>query len=358
MNCSTGNKMSDAVAELNITGNVIPSVWFKTIVNDKGRPYMLAIMILSEVVYWYRPVECRDEKTGEFLGYKTKFRQDVLQKSYKDLAEYYQVTKRQVTDAIVVLEKLGVVKREFRTVFQNGVRCNNVLFIHLNVGKLRELTYPHSDDNEDKSKKSKGSSPQVAAVDEIDEEVERENLGKNVDSVDNCTTLSRKNGIGYHEILGHPLPEKRETNTKTTNRRLLFKNPISSNHLARDKCIDLFAEQISYDLIRCDFEKNESALAVLDQCVEIAVTTLMTSKQTVLISGDMIPAGIVKSRLLMLDLTHMKYVVLSFLANKKTVKKIQSYLLTCMFNSITSLDVTVANDLARNGYFDERGNPV
>ena len=77
--------MSDAVAELNITGNVIPSVWFKTIVNDKGRPYMLAIMILSEVVYWYRPVECRDEKTGEFLGYKTKFRQDVLQKSYKDL---------------------------------------------------------------------------------------------------------------------------------------------------------------------------------------------------------------------------------------------------------------------------------
>lgn len=356
MNCSTGNKMSDAVAELNITGNVIPSVWFKTIVNDKGRPYMLAIMILSEVVYWYRPVECRDEKTGEFLGYKTKFRQDVLQKSYKDLAEYYQVTKRQVTDAIVVLEKLGVVKREFRTVFQNGVRCNNVLFIHLNVGKLRDLTYPHSDDdNEDKSKKDKGSSPQVSAVDEA---VKRENLEKNVDSVDNCTTLSRKNGIGYHEILGHPLPEKRETNTETTNRRLLFQNPISSNHLARDKCIDLFAEQISYDLIRCDFEKNESALAVLDQCVEIAVTTLMTSKQTVLISGDMIPAGIVKSRLLMLDLTHMKYVVLSFLANKKKVKKIQSYLLACMFNAITSIDVTVANDLARNGYFDERGNPV
>ena len=127
MNCSTGNKMSDAVAELNITGNVIPSVWFKTIVNDKGRPYMLAIMILSEVVYWYRPVECRDEKTGEFLGYKTKFRQDVLQKSYKDLAEYYQVTKRQVTDAIVVLEKLGVVKREFRTVFQNHILSNHSL---------------------------------------------------------------------------------------------------------------------------------------------------------------------------------------------------------------------------------------
>ena len=254
-----------------------------------------------------------------------------------------------------MLEKLGVVKREFRTVFQNGVRCNNVLFIHLNVDKLRELTYPHSDDNEDKSKKSKGSSPQVAAV---DEKVEREHLEKNVDSVDNCATLSRKNGRGYHEISGHPLPEKRETNTETTNRRLLFQNPISSNHLARDKCIDLFAEQISYDLIRCDFEKNESALAVLDQCVEIAVTTLMTSKQTVLISGDMIPAGIVKSRLLMLDLTHMKYVVLSFLANKKKVKKIQSYLLACMFNAITSIDVTVANDLARNGYFDERGNPV
>ena len=43
---------------------------------------------------------------------------------------------------------------------------------------------------------------------------------------------------------------------------------------------------------------------------------------------------------------------------KKKVKKIQSYLLACMFNAITSIDVTVANDLARNGYFDERGNPV
>ena len=349
IDCSTRNRMSDAVAELNITGNVIPSVWFKTIVNDKGRPYLLAIMILSEVVYWYRPVECRDENTGEFLGYKTKFRQDVLQKSYKDLADYYQVTKRQVTDAIVVLEKLGVIDREFRTVMQNGMRCNNVLFIRLNVDKLRELTYPHCDNENG----NPGSSSQHSS--DREEECKDDSM-QNVDTVENVSTLSRKNVIGSHEISGHPLPKKRETNTKNTNRRLLL-NPISSNHLARDECFDLFKKQISYDAIRCDYQKNKSALAVLDQCVEIAVNTLTTNKNTIPISGATLSPEAVKSKLLKLNIMHMEYVIQSFLETHTNVKKIQSYLLACMLNATTSMDVKTANILAKNGYF-ERGNPI
>lgn len=356
MDCSTGNRISDRVAEINFTGNVIPSVWFKTIVNEKGRPYLLAIMILSEIVYWYRPIEDRDENTGEFIGYRTKFKQDLLQKSYKDLAEYYQVTKRQVTDAIIVLEKLGVIQREFRTVEKNKVRCNNVLFIRLNPDKLRDLTYPHDTDNEvsDEGQNIGGSSPEENQKSEIIEDEIGNGDVETVENVDKNIPLSRNFGIGSREKMGQPLTKFRETNTENTNRRLLY-NPISSNHLARDECIELFAEQISYDEIRCDYLDNQCALDVLDQCVEIAGNVMSSKKSTFRISGEDMPAEYVIGRLSKMNILHMKYVLDSFLSNETKVRKIQNYLLICMVNSISSLGVRTANDLARNGYLCERG---
>ena len=356
MDCSTGNRISDRVAEINFTGNVIPSVWFKTIVNDKGRPYLLAIMILSEIVYWYRPIEERDENTGEFIGYRTKFKQDLLQKSYKDLAEYYQVTKRQVTDAIIVLEKLGVIQREFRTVEKNNVRCNNVLFIRLNPDKLRDLTYPHDTENEvdDEVQNIGGNSREENQKSEIIEDEIGNVDVDNVENVDKNIPLYRNFGIGSHEKMGQPLTKFRETNTENTNRRLLY-NPISSNHLARDECIELFAEQISYDEIRCDYLDNQCALDVLDQCVEIAGNVMSSKKSAFRISGEDMPAEYVIGRLSKMNILHMKYVLDSFLSNETKVRKIQNYLLICMVNSISSLGVRTANDLARNGYLGERG---
>ena len=42
--------------------------WLKNILTEKGKPYLLAIMILADLVYWYRPSEIRDEGTGEVVG--------------------------------------------------------------------------------------------------------------------------------------------------------------------------------------------------------------------------------------------------------------------------------------------------
>ena len=53
----TGSPIVDAVATLNITGNVIPEAWYHTIVNEKGKVNCLAIHILADIVYWYRPTE-------------------------------------------------------------------------------------------------------------------------------------------------------------------------------------------------------------------------------------------------------------------------------------------------------------
>jgi hypothetical protein len=72
----------DALAEMSISGNVTPVNWYKTILRENGKPYLLAICVLSEIVYWYRPVEVRDEHSGMTIGYRRKFREDLLQKTY------------------------------------------------------------------------------------------------------------------------------------------------------------------------------------------------------------------------------------------------------------------------------------
>ena len=76
---NTGNASVDALAEMNISGNVTPVNWYKTILRENGKPYLLAICVLLEIVYWYRPVEVRDEHSGMTIGYRKKFREDLLQ---------------------------------------------------------------------------------------------------------------------------------------------------------------------------------------------------------------------------------------------------------------------------------------
>lgn len=140
---TTGNKKVDEIGKIQFTGNIIPQVWYKTIVRDNGKPYLLAITILADIVYWYRPTEIRDEKTGKFLGYAKKFKdKSMLQRSYDQFAEMYGESKRSVTDAIVRLEKLGVIQRVFGTIEVGGMKYNNVLYLDINPAVLYNLTYP------------------------------------------------------------------------------------------------------------------------------------------------------------------------------------------------------------------------
>ncbi|PTR76242.1 DnaD domain-containing protein [Bacillus anthracis] len=116
------------IGQMNFRGNVIDHGWFKTLTLDKGKPNMVAISILGEVVYWYKPTEVRDEHSNN-VRYKQKFKADTLQKSYQQFADSFGFTKRQVKDACDYLKDRRLVHIEFRTIFVNGTRCNNVMFI-------------------------------------------------------------------------------------------------------------------------------------------------------------------------------------------------------------------------------------
>lgn len=151
---STGNQTVDQLGKLEITGNVIPSAWYRTICRETGKPYLNAIVILSDIVYWYRPMEIRDEGSGRTIGYRKRFKSDLLQRSYQQIADQFGITKRDATNAVIALEKLGVVKRVFRTMELNGQTVPNVLFLALDAGVLEHLTFPERYPDGDDGKES------------------------------------------------------------------------------------------------------------------------------------------------------------------------------------------------------------
>lgn len=136
----SGNEIVDMVGRISITGNIIPQIWYKTITHPSGKPYLEAIVILSDIVYWYRPTEVRDERTGEVIAYRKRFKADLLQRSYADLAQQFGISKREATNAVVALEKIGVVRRHLRTIDVNGTKMANVLFLELVPKPLLALT--------------------------------------------------------------------------------------------------------------------------------------------------------------------------------------------------------------------------
>ena len=73
VNYLTGNKIVDEIGQMSFQGNVIPEAWYSTVVNSKGNVNCLAIIILADIVYWYRPSEIRSE-SGLIVNYKNKFK--------------------------------------------------------------------------------------------------------------------------------------------------------------------------------------------------------------------------------------------------------------------------------------------
>ena len=141
----------EAMRDISITGNVVPQMWFKTVTFDNGKPDTNSILILSDIVYWYRPTEDRCERSGVIKSYKKKFSEDLLRRSYADLEEQFGLSKKQSRDCLIRLEKLGVIRRILRSVDLSNGRQNNVMYIELIPSVLSTLTHkapenvdPHS----------------------------------------------------------------------------------------------------------------------------------------------------------------------------------------------------------------------
>ena len=71
---TSGNPAVDLMGSIRITGNITDLEWYKHIRKPSGKPNHLAVSILSDIVYWYRPTDVRDENTGFVIAKKKKFK--------------------------------------------------------------------------------------------------------------------------------------------------------------------------------------------------------------------------------------------------------------------------------------------
>jgi hypothetical protein len=217
----TGNETTDKLIGVEFSGNIIHSQWYKTIVKKNGKADILAINILADIVYWYRPSEVKSEATGQLIGYKKKYKADLLQRSYDSYADQFGISKRQVTDAIKRLEELKVVKRDFRNLTtSSNLFLSNVLYLHLDFEMLFELSFS------DTTKKSDTSNEK-----RIDDSPNADN---SIDTHEIKRVVSR-NFVGG-------VTQNSDTYTKTTPQITSKINKNKASSLPNDGIVDNFSE--------------------------------------------------------------------------------------------------------------------
>lgn len=169
------NTVCKEIAELNMSGNIIPIVWFDNMRYEteqrKNKAHLLAILILSDIVYWYRPYEIRDEQTNKVIEYKQKFSADKLQKSYSQYADFFGSTKISVKRAFDYLAEFPLIIREFRDITVNKKRLTNVMYIEPIPRNIKLITTSLQKNGEVK----KSNHPPYKKVDTYTETTHSEN---------------------------------------------------------------------------------------------------------------------------------------------------------------------------------------
>jgi DnaD/phage-associated family protein len=134
----SGCTVVDQVGEMKVEGNLVPHLWYKNITFASGKAHFVAITLLADILYWYRPTLVRDE-SGDVIGTRTKFKGDMLQKSYQAFADTYGFTKRQVKEAVDFLVDNHLLIREFRTITTSSVVLSNVMYVQPVAGNVNKV---------------------------------------------------------------------------------------------------------------------------------------------------------------------------------------------------------------------------
>ena len=307
-----------AVGKMHISGNVIPNTWYQTIQTPGGKPYLNAIILLADIVYWYRPTEIRDERSGKTTGMQQKFRDDLLQRSYAALSDQFGLSRKQIKDALVFLENLGVITRVFRNKIVGGQCLSNVMYLDLHAAKLYELTYPTS----------------------VAEETCRE---------DSEVCTAGDTGADFCDAAVYPQTEtapseEGRTNTENTTET---SPEISDPSIHPDQEIDamemhqayeeIVKENIGYEYLMKDRDLLDDHERI-DELTNLIVDTGSLPRKTVRIGGADHPWKLVQSKFLKLTGDHIRYVLRTLSKNDTRIQNIRAYLLTTLYNATDTID--------------------
>lgn len=303
----TGITSVDALYGIDFTGNTIPHSWYGTILTEKGKPDMNAIVILSEILYWHRPREsCGDGDSGEIVLAK-RFDKDMLQLSYGQLNKKFHLSKAQSRRAMKNLERLGVIKRHLRDFDTDaGDRLNNVMFIELFSDRLLQLTFPGED--------VPGAKKVTRVSNEMDEVI----------------VFDEPGGI-----------RKDMTDTKNTTEITNRDYPLYQSVLERVR------NQIDYDILINDRKIDKG---IIDNIVDLMVEINLSRRTAHNVNGELVDADLVKTRLGSLNAEMIKTILDRIKDSLVTVGNMKSYLITILFNTPAIYETELAMQISRDMY--------
>ena len=331
-----------------ISGNVIPQMWYRTIIRESGKPNLTAIIILADIVYWYKPTELRDENSGQVVAVKKKFKADLLQRSYQQISEQFGISKKEATNAIIFLEKLGVVKRIFRTVNINGLVVNNVLYLELNVQRLRQLTYPQDNINCPPSFERERGEVQKEEIPTM------EGTGGEISTCETGGVSFKRERVSPLEEIpvafgGMELPFREDaaysfdngTNTEITQETTTESSPVITTEINSKECTnpiisyqaaeEMFKYQTDYDAIWMDRPHDRK---LLDEIVSIAVDVLTSTAKTIRINREDKPTPVVQGIYKKIDKFAVEFVMDSLRSCGSKAVNIRAVILTSLYNAV------------------------
>lgn len=97
---------------------------------------------------------------------------------------------------------------------------------------------------------------------------------------------------------------------------------------------EIIKENIGYEYLLSDMPYDHDRL---EEILELLVETVCTTKQYVRVAGTDVPAEAVRSRLLKLDMEHIKFVFDCLKENTTKIRNIKQYLLTTLYNAPTTI---------------------
>src|SRR3972149_5329615 len=102
---STGSAVVDQFATMAFEGNTTPPSWYRHIrfqEDKKGnvKPDPIAVTLLADIVYWYRPYTPRDENTGMPLAPPKNIASDKLPDRDGLHSYLFRFNNRPVADAM------------------------------------------------------------------------------------------------------------------------------------------------------------------------------------------------------------------------------------------------------------------
>ena len=97
-----------------------------------------------------------------------------------------------------------------------------------------------------------------------------------------------------------------------------------------DEYREIIKENICYDYLLADMPYDHDRL---EEVLELIVETVCSTKKYIRVAGSDYPAEVVRSRLLKLDMEHIKFVFDCLKENTTRIRNIKQYLLTTLYNA-------------------------